>query len=363
MANSTNYRCPSCTGPLHFSSSSNRLECDYCGSSYTIEEMDKLYGKKVAEDTVTQNEKQKQAEEKAKTTENWDEAFVQSYNCTTCGAELICEKTTVATSCPYCGNPTIIPGQFKGGRMPDLVIPFKINKEQAVEALKNHYHGKRFLPKVFSSENHIEEIKGVYVPFWLYSGKATGNFSFAATKTHSFISGKYQITETSHFNITRAGDLDYTRIPVDASEKMDNDQMDSVEPFDYSELTKFSPSYLPGFFAESFDESEQTCKPRSDARANQSMKDAIRKTIGYYDTLVETSGKVSTKDSSIEYAFMPVWLLNTKWKDENFRFAMNGQTGKFVGNLPVDWGRFWGHFFAIFAIGMAVITPIAYLLF
>ena len=44
-------------------------------------------------------------------------------------AELICDEAAAATSCPYCGNNTIIPGQFRGALRPDLVIPFKVGKE------------------------------------------------------------------------------------------------------------------------------------------------------------------------------------------------------------------------------------------
>ena len=98
----TNYKCPACTGPLHFVGASGKLECDYCG------------------------------------------------------AQLICDATTAATSCPYCGNPTVVPGQFAGTLKPDFVIPFKLSREDAIQRLKQHYKGKVFLPKSFSSENHLQ---------------------------------------------------------------------------------------------------------------------------------------------------------------------------------------------------------------
>ncbi len=66
----------------------------------------------------------------------------ESYTCPSCGAELICDETTAATSCPYCGNTTIVPGQLSGARKPDYIIPFKLSKEDAVAALKNHYKKK-----------------------------------------------------------------------------------------------------------------------------------------------------------------------------------------------------------------------------
>ena len=170
----TNHKCPACTGPLHFVGASGMLECDYCGSKYSIEEIEKLYAQDVAEaeEGFAKNEakKEKEKAEFEAMGMEWSEEEakgMKTYSCPSCGAELICDATTAATSCPYCGNPTVIPGQFTGGLKPDLVIPFKLNKDQAVKALENHYKGKIFLPKAFKEHNHIEEIKGVYVPFWL----------------------------------------------------------------------------------------------------------------------------------------------------------------------------------------------------
>ena len=45
----TNYQCPACTGPLHFNGSSGRLECEYCGNSYSAEEIEAFYAEKEKE--------------------------------------------------------------------------------------------------------------------------------------------------------------------------------------------------------------------------------------------------------------------------------------------------------------------------
>ena len=163
--------------------------------------------------------------------EDWgaDAEGMRTYSCPSCGAELLCEATTAATSCPYCGNPTVVPGQFSGILKPDYVLPFKLSKEDAIKALKKHYLKKPLLPSTFSKANHLEEIKGVYVPFWMYDGKASGSAQFHATQVHTYTSGDYEITETSHFDVRRAGSLGFEKIPVDASSKMPDDNMDSIE--------------------------------------------------------------------------------------------------------------------------------------
>lgn len=271
----------------------------------------------------------------------------KAYNCPSCGAQLICDATTAATSCPYCGNPTVVPGQFAGTLKPDFVIPFKLSREDAIQRLKQHYKGKVFLPKSFSSENHLQEISGVYVPFWMFSGKAEGDVHFDATaRAHTkaeTIGSRRRITTTP----TAAGSLAFEKIPVDGSEKMPDEHMDSIEPYDYSELKPFSTAYLPGFLADKFDVTAEDSRQRADSRCAGTLRSALEKTVSGYETCSARESNTTIKRGKVHYALMPVWMLNTKWRGKDFLFAMNGQTGKLVGDLPVDKGRYWAMFFAI----------------
>ncbi|MBP5568902.1 MAG: hypothetical protein J6X54_06740 [Treponema sp.] len=354
MAQVTNYQCPACTGPLHFSSKTKKLECDYCGSSYEVSEIDAIYNKKV--DAAKEESQKKKQENEIK----WDATGIRSYNCPSCGAEIFCDINTVATSCPYCSNPSVIPNQFTAGRMPDLVIPFSVDKKQAINALTEHYNKKPLLPKVFKTENHIEEIKGIYVPFWLFGGSSNASVNLDCTNSSSARSGNTETITTKHYKVSRKGKILFQKIPVDASKKMDNALMDSIEPFNYSKLEKFSTSYLPGFYAEAYDDSEEDCKPRAQVRIESSSIGALLDTVGSYDTQSVTSKEVDIKYDDTAYALFPVWLLNTKWRDKNFLFGINGQTGKLAGDLPVSWGKFWAYFFAVLAGSGAVLTAICY---
>ena len=363
----TNHKCPACTGPLHFSGASGMLECDYCGSKFTIEEIEKLYAEKEAEAAenleVNEAKKEKEKAEFAAMGIEWSDEEIKGmkvYNCPSCGAELICDSTTAATSCPYCGNPTVIPGQFSGGLKPDLVIPFKLNKDQAVAALEKYYKGKVFLPKAFKEHNHIEEIKGVYVPFWLCDGNAKGNALFSGANVRSWHDGDYDITETTYFDVMREGNIDFEKIPVDASTKMPDEHMDAIEPFDYRELKPFSTAYLPGFFADKYDVSQNDSFERISKRAENSIREELRKTVVGYSMISTKNEYYDFENKGIKYALMPVWMLSTKWKGQNFLFAMNGQTGKLVGDLPVDKGKFWGMFAAI-AAPLSIVLSLVWL--
>ena len=358
----TNYQCPGCTGPLHFVGASGKLECDYCGASNDVAEIEALYAEKEEKAAAAQQAAEQKAEEEKQAAQDggWELPELscdwgaegdgmKAYSCPSCGAELICDASTAATACPYCGNPTVVPGQFTGTLKPDFVIPFKLSREDAVRKLKKHYKGKAFLPKTFSRDNHLQEIQGVYVPFWLFSGEAEGSAHYDCTRSRTYKSGEYRVTETEHYDVYRAGKLQFEKVPVDASSKMPDDHMDSIEPYDYNELKPFSTAYLPGFLADKFDVSADDSRERADTRCLGTLKKALRNTVEGYEVCFPRGESANIRGGKVHYALLPVWMLNTKWQGKDFLFAMNGQTGKFVGDLPVDKGRFWGLFAAIAA--------------
>lgn len=375
----TNYQCPACTGPLHYSAKSGKLECDYCGSSFDVAEIEALYARKEAEAAAAKQAADAKAEaaqaakaeaaEAAAASGGWDTSDLSRdwgaeadglrvYSCPSCGAELICDQSTAATACPYCGNPAIVPGQFSGALRPDYILPFRLSKDDAVQALRAHYKGKPFLPRSFTSANHIEQIQGVYVPFWLFDGGAEGAASYRASNTNVYETGDYEITETRHYHVVRAGSLAFEKIPVDASSKMPDDHMDSIEPFDYAQLRPFSTAYLPGYLADKYDVTIDDSRNRADTRCRETLAQALRDTVTGYGACVTEREDIALRRGKVHYALLPVWMLSTKWRGQDFLFAMNGQTGKLVGDLPTDRGRFWGMFAAIAAPLTVALTAI-----
>ena len=375
----TNYQCPACTGPLHYSAKSGKLACDYCGSSFDVAEIEALYARKEAEAAAAKQAADAKAEaaqaakaeaaEAAAASGGWDTSDLSRdwgaeadglrvYSCPSCGAELICDQSTAATACPYCGNPAIVPGQFSGALRPDYILPFRLSKDDAVQALRAHYKGKPFLPRSFTSANHIEQIQGVYVPFWLFDGGAEGAASYRASNTNVYETGDYEITETRHYHVVRAGSLAFEKIPVDASSKMPDDHMDSIEPFDYAQLRPFSTAYLPGYLADKYDVTIDDSRDRADTRCRETLAQALRDTVTGYGACVTEREDIALRRGKVHYALLPVWMLGTKWHGQDFLFAMNGQTGKLVGDLPTDRGRFWGMFAAIAAPLTVALTAI-----
>lgn len=261
---------------------------------------------------------------------------LQEYKCPCCGGEIVGDANTAASSCPCCGNPVVMMGQFSGALRPDFVIPFKPDKKAAKAGLQKHLTGKRLLPKVFRNQNHIDGIKGVHVPFWLFDTDADARVRYRTTKLRCWSDSEYNYTETSHFLVHRGGSVGFEHVPVDGSSRMADDLMESIEPYDFSDAVDFQTAYLAGYLADKYDVDAEQSIERANERVKKSAEEAFASTVEGYDTVTAESSSVQLHGGKAKYALYPVWILNTTWKGQKYTFAMNGQTGKFVGDLPVD---------------------------
>ena len=259
-----------------------------------------------------------------------------------------------ATSCPYCGNPVVVVDSFDGMLRPDYVIPFKLDKNAAKAALENHVKGKVLLPKLFKSKNRIDSITGIYVPFWLFDCDTDANIRYKATRISSWSDSRYNYTKTDHFSLLRSGSMGFDKVPVDGSTKMDDTFMEAIEPFDYSQTVDFQTAYLAGYLADKYDVDANASIPRVNERIKASTVSAFQSTTMGYATCVPEDVNVRIKQGAIGYALLPVWMLNTEYMGKTYSFAMNGQTGKLIGDLPCDRAKFWGIFGGVFALAATI---------
>ena len=338
---SVSYKCPNCSAPLTFLPGNDKVTCEYCGTEFEVKTIEEMFAKQ--EERAAQAEEAKEAKwDTAHAGSEFTEdetAFLKSFTCSTCGAELVCDENTMATECCYCGNPTMIPSRFKGMLKPDYVIPFKKTKEDAVAALKKFYEGRKLLPDAFTANNRVEDIQPMYVPFWLFDSEVTASAAFKAENDVVFDTADSVITETSVYDVERIGTMKFERIPVDGSEKMDDAYMESIEPFDYSEMVPFTTAYLTGYLADKYDVTAEDSVPRADKRVEYSAAGVLEETVtGYMRHQVESCA-IRKDVGSVKYALVPVWILTTRYQNQPYTFMMNGQTGKFVGSLPWDKGK------------------------
>lgn len=351
MAGLQEYKCPCCGGAIEFNSKAQKMKCPYCDTEFEMETL-------ASYDDVLKSEPQDDMTWNSEAGTQWkdgEEQGLRSYVCNSCGGEIVGDETTGATSCPFCGNPVVMTGQFSGSLKPDYVIPFKIDKKAAIEALKQHYCGKKLLPKIFKDQNHIDEVKGIYVPFWLFNADADANIRYKASKIRVWSDPNYDYTETTYYAVSRGGQLTFEQVPVDGSTKMPDDLMESIEPFNFSEAVDFQTAYLAGYFADKYDVSSEQSVEHANDRIRKSTENAFRSTVTGYSSVVPESTSIALKNAKAHYALYPVWLLTTSWNGEKYMFAMNGQTGKFVGDLPLDKGLYKKWLFGLTGIIGAVI--------
>lgn len=354
------YKCPCCDGALEFSSDEQQLVCPYCENKYTIETIKELYGENDAEEEGM-NWKEYTEKSGSGDWKTEEKNRLKTYVCPACAAEIVAEETTGATMCVYCGNPTILPKVFEGVYRPDLIIPFKVDKKTAMEALKKHWKGKLLLPRAFKTDNKIENITGVYVPFWLFDCDTHANMRFKATRTQAWSDANYNYTKTSHYMVTREGDVAYRRVPADGSSKMEDAYMEAIEPFNYKEAVDFDMAYLAGYVADKYDVDAKGNMERINNRIENSTTQLFTSTVTNYATVVPERKNITLNHGEIKYALFPVWMLNAKYKDKVYTFAMNGQTGKFIGELPISWVKFWAWLIGVSATLTVIISCFLYL--
>lgn len=349
MSEMLEYKCPCCGGAIGFDSSIQKMKCPYCDTEFDIETL-RAYDD-VLKDDVTDD-----MSWEVKPGAQWDDdeaEGLRSYACKSCGGEIIAEDTTAATSCPFCGNPVVMTEQLSGVLKPDYIIPFKLSKEDAKAGLVKHLHGKRLLPDIFKDQNHIDEIKGIYVPFWLFDADADASIRYRATKIRRWSDSNYNYVETSYFSVIRDGKVCFAGIPVDGSAKMEDALMESIEPYQKEDMVDFQTAYLAGYLADKYDVTADESIARANERVKHSTESLFASTVKGYDTVAMENSSIRLSNGKARYALYPVWLLNTTWRDKSYTFAMNGQTGKFIGDLPVDrskYWRWWGLLAGIFSI-------------
>ncbi len=335
-------KCPGCGAAIHFKPELGKFKCDYCEGEYTAEQLKDM--EKINKEEV-------------------DTTNYVNYNCPDCGAEIITDENTAATFCVYCGNTSIIKNRLSGEFAPSKIIPFKMEKKKAIEAFKRLRKGRPLTPKEFTSEKNIEKIQGVYIPFWLYETEVSGTIEATATRVKSWTSGNTHYTQTDYYNVVRTGTMEYHRVPVDGSTRFANDMMNTIEPFDYSKLIDYNHAYLSGFLAEKYDVSKEDAFVDAKNRTLNTTKQEMLNSMHGYSSKTIKKNDLQSTNKNVEYALLPVWMVNVKYNNEYYLFAMNGESGKFIGNIPLDKKRALMYTIITFVISFIVCALISYLIF
>ena len=231
-----------------------------------------------------------------------------------------------------------------------------------MSAFEADFKNAPFLPDEFKSKKKIEEMAGVYVPFWMFDCDCDAYVTYNAQKTSHWSDSNYNYTKTDYFKLFRAGSVGFANIPVDGSKKADDAYMEAVEPYNYEDAVDFNGAYLSGYLADKYDVSADESIERANERVKNSTIAAFNDTTGMFQMVTPDESRVSFSNGKIRYSLLPVWMLNIKYLDKMYQFAINGQTGKVVGNYPVDEGKKKKFFWKVAGICYAAAAVVAYFL-
>ncbi|MDE5582899.1 MAG: hypothetical protein K2J08_04265 [Ruminococcus sp.] len=344
---STEYKCPNCSAGLTFMPETQKFGCEYCSSEFEVAYIQQLYAdEENATGTVD-------------TAEIQDfEEHTNLYHCASCGADIMADDEQTALFCYYCHNPVILSGKLTGEYKPDKIIGFKLTREQAENRFKEWVKKRWFVPKDFKTDEQLEKMTGLYVPFWTADCDMKADVEAIGKKIRTWTSGDYKYTNTKEYAIARKADIITEGIPADGESKIEDLLMESIEPFDYDDLKDFSMSYFSGFFADKFDMGKADVFPRIKQRATQAGKKVIDSSIFGYDSVIYSHENYRILGTKWQHIMLPVWFMTYRYKDKVYEFAVNGQTGKLAGTPPLDSAKL-----ALFssAIGLAV-TAVSFLI-
>lgn len=358
----THYKCPNCGSDMAFDTASGMLKCDSCSRKDSIENIAGLPDtpdnaqvsydmdeddKRALESAYDYDYEDSSDEDEPTYHETFREGEVTEYNCRNCGAVLLTDTQTTATKCSFCGAGIVISDRLSGNLAPDCIIPFSISKAQAQEAFEKWCRKGLLTPSDFRVADRIKDITGLYVPFWLYDLNGKGEVEATCTRVRTYTKGDWVYKETKYYHVYRKVDLDYLKVPCDASKKMDDTLMDKLEPYSYQNLKNFKMPYLAGYIAEKYDYNDDELLPRVKNRVQSYVESYIRSTIAGYSSVHINRKNISVRKKRSDYSLLPVWMVCYDYKQAEHTFAMNGQTGKIVGKPPISYGKVAAWFFGI----------------
>ncbi len=278
--------------------------------------------------------------------------------CESCGAEVeINTASALQISCPWCRNKLSINSTQKDGSVPDIILPFQIPKETAMEEMKKYVAKRKFFASAkFKKELNLEKIQGVYFPYFIVDVNADVALNGIGEKTIKInrketYDGKYEGTDydIERYEIKRNCKSKVVNHVIESKssqihynwEESTNNIMNAIQPFDVENAVPFDANYLQNFMAIKRDTNK-------DDITNNLKDDIIRHTLNQInDSLVSYDRGIQFQNNNVELqgayyktGYFPIWLYSCitkyKGKDQINYIAINARTGKIMGSIPLN---------------------------
>lgn len=268
--------------------------------------------------------------------------------CPNCGAPIQTGPFTSADKCAHCGSFLIFEERVTGQFTPHLILPFKVSRQEAEAKLKNEFGKKVLTPSSFLSKASLTKLEGMYVPFFMYDYHVNYHWAGRGKKVRVWTKGDKEYTETSIFRIIRDMDIDFSKIPVDASNGMEDGAMDLLEPYDYKALENFQMKYMSGFTGEMYNRGADQLEPRAHRKAERDSEDLMMQSITGYSSVIPEQRNMQVHQTATDYALLPVWVYDYEYQGKRYLFHVNGQTGKMIGAAPISKAKAFGYSASVF---------------
>lgn len=292
------------------------------------------------------------------------------FRCDNCGSEVTTDPDQRSYVCPFCDSTYVVELQQRTNRQrPEFVVGFAVTREQALEKFREWIAANSwFRPGDLRMATLADKQQGVYLPFWSFSMLAQSQWSatigeyWYRTETYTTTDAKgnttthtRQVQETEWWPLSGKHHHYYAGYLVSGSKGLPQQLADRIKPFNIPALKRFEPYYLAGWLSEEYsierEAALQICQQQFYAREQSNV-------AAFLPGDTYRGLEVSTNFSSInsDLCLLPVYILSYRYRDRVYRFLVNGQTGKCIGDKPLSWKRIW---VAIGAVALLIALVLA----
>ncbi len=358
-------KCPKCgSTDISINTLNGKLRCNFCRHEF---EPEKVSG--MVEDI---SQLQGQVMGSGATDIAQDTNDVLTFKCSSCGAEVVIDTSSASQArCHWCRNTLSVNEQIPNGSIPDVVLPFNINKDTAKLEIEKFVGKRKFFahPK-FKEEFTTENIMGVYFPYMLVDVNAHANFIGEGehqTRKYFRGSGSNQRAyfDADLYHVEREFDLIINGLSVESSlDKLNNIASDktnnvinAIMPFDVENCVKYNANYLKGYTSEKRDTNVDQLRSIVDIESKDIARFAANDTLSEYDRGVAWSNEqLSVKGQQWKSAYLPVWLYSyqeVKGDKKTLHYvAVNARTKETMGSVPIYMPKLIGVSFLVEILGI-----------
>ena len=341
-------KCPKCGATdISLNSKTGKLRCNFCRHEFEPEKMDSM------EKDISKLEGEIVGS--GATNIIADTNDMVTFKCSSCGAEVVVDtaKATQAR-CHWCRNTLSVNQQIPNGAVPDTVLPFKVPKGEAKEAIEK-FVGKRkfFAHPEFRKEFTTENVMGVYLPYMIVDANTHASLRGQGEhETRSWTEKNGDRVETYYdadlYDVEREFDLSIEGLTVESSkDKLNtsakdktNNIINSIMPFDTENCVKWDANYIKGFTSEKRDTNVDDLKELVKEQSKDIARFSANKTVEFYDRGVRwDSEDLQIKGQQWKSAYLPVWLYSYQQikgdKSLLHYVAVNARTKETMGSVPI----------------------------